>query len=60
MVKKEIFFRNMISFLIDSSLENPFSFQIVNRHLSIRDILQFFVTFIALDNYSVFWNGLGN
>ena len=57
--EKEIFFQNMISSLIDSSLGNPFSSQSVNRRLSIRDILQILTTFRSLDNYPVIWNGIG-
>lgn len=57
--QKEIFFRNMVSLLIDSSVENLFSSQIVNRYLSIRDILQILMIFRSLDNYPVISNGIG-
>ena len=56
---KEIFFRNLISSLLDSSLGNPFSSESIHRRLAIRDVLQFFVIFQSLDNYPVFWNGIG-
>ena len=57
--EKQIFFRNLISSLVDSSLGNPFSVQSLQRRLSLRDLLQFFVTFRALDNYPLIWNGFG-
>lgn len=57
--EKEIFFRNLISSLVDSSLGNPFSAQSIRRRLSVRDVLQFLVTFRALDNYPLIWNGVG-
>jgi hypothetical protein len=59
MEKNEIFFRNIISSLIDSELGNPFSSETVTRYLSIRDILQMLITFKAFDNYPVLWNGIG-
>ncbi len=49
----------MFSSLNDSSTGNPFSSQSFYRRLSIRDILQLFVTSRALDNYPVIWNGFG-
>jgi hypothetical protein len=57
--EQELFFRNIISSLIDSSIGNPFLSQSIHRRLSIRDILQFIVTFRALDTYPVIWNGFG-
>ena len=57
--EKEIFFRNLISCFIDSPMGNPFLSASINRRLAIRDIFQLFVTFRALDNYPVMWNGFG-
>lgn len=57
--EKEIFFRNMILSLIDSSIGNPYSSKNINNHFSIRDILQILIIFRSLDNYPIIWNSFG-
>ena len=57
--EKEVFFRNMISSLIDSSIGNPFSSANTSRRPSIRDVFRLLVIVRALDNYPVIWNGFG-
>ena len=55
--KKEVFFRNLVSCLLDS--KDPESTELFQPSLShpiasLKFILQFFCTFRALDNYPVF------
>ena len=57
--EKEIFFRSMVSSLVDSSMGNLYSPQADFRRLSFGEILQFFLPFRYLDNYPVVWNGFG-